>query len=518
MPLISLVCPIYKTEKFLGRAIDSILDQDFQDWELICVCDGYSRKAKEIIGSYNDKRIKIITISHAGACRARNEGAKLATGKYISFFSSDFYATPGMLRTWILTFGEHPEADFIYGGYSFPDRNVYPSEEFDARQLETYNYIDGGFPLKREIWQKYPWDEKIKSLNDWDFWLRIVKAGYKGYYMQNYYSYTAEYPRPGGLSYDSSQHWLERIRQIKLNNNVPLRKICVSSLGAPFHAKKVAKMLDADFIQMPSQKPHEYEMIYLLGFYPSLGEKSAMVFSNAPPNCKKVIHWLGSDIGQLWGLSVKSLKALREAIQEYTTISFVESEAKQKEMAELGFKTEILPLLRDMTIFKREPMPKNFSVAIYMPSINTALYNPILMENIVKNMPDVEFIFYGNSDIKEKVIQKNLSIIGWKEMPEIIRQSSMLLRFTSHDGLPTAPLEFIVSGRFVLTNAEMPYVDKIDGDKDSEEVRKQIVAKIREIKKRAEKGQTGSEEAEQFYRNYLEPEHIKKRLYDLLEK
>lgn len=517
MPKFSLVMPVYKTEKFLAKAIESILDQDLRDWELICVCDGYSRKANEIIRSFKDERIRDLTITHGGACKARNEGAKLSKGTYISFFSSDFQAIPGMLRTWEREFESHPEADFIYGGYYFPDKKCYPSEGFDPRQLETYNYIDGGFPLKRGLWEKYPWDEKIKSLNDWDFWLRIVKAGHKGYYMPNYYSYIAEYPREGGLSQDSSQHWIERVKQIKLNNGIPIRDICVSSLGASFFGKNVAKLLDADFHTMPSFKPHEYKMIYLLGYYVQQANEHARVFLGASPNCKKVIHWLGTDILQLASLQFKVLKQLREAFVGAGIIMFCESEAKQKELDEMGIKTEVLPVLRDTSKFLPKPLPKDFAVAVYLPEFNRNNYNGILMENIVKNMPDVMFYFYGDRRPTAKPPYKNIEVLGWRDINEIIDKCSCLLRFTYHDGLPTAPMEFLMSNRYVVTNAEMPYVEKIDGVLDAEGARKQIIEKIRDIKRRIKKGEQPDPKWGEYYREYLNPEKIKKRLLDVIK-
>ena len=83
-PTFSLCMPVYKTERFLKRAIDSILDQDFDDWELICCIDGPSKRAENIINKYDDSRIRSLTIEHAGACAARNAAARESKGKYLS--------------------------------------------------------------------------------------------------------------------------------------------------------------------------------------------------------------------------------------------------------------------------------------------------------------------------------------------------------------------------------------------------------------------------------------------------
>ena len=517
MSKMSFVMPLYKTEQFLARAIESLLDQDVEDWELIIVADGISKKGPQIVQQYKDKRISYITIPHGGACSARNEGAKYATGEYISFFSSDFQAVPGMLRTWLLEFDKHPEVDFIYGPYKFPNNQAYNSEPFDLRQLETYNYIDGGFPLKREVFEKHRWDEDLKSLNDWDFWLGIVKAGHKGHFMDAYYSYIAELPREGGLSHDSSKNWLERVAYIRKKNKIANRKICVSSLGSPFFGKQTATLLDADFNVMPSYKPHSYKAVYLLGFYPGSAGQHARVFINTEnTGCKRIIHWLGSDIYGLTQMKYSNLKALRDALNKDINHQFCESEVQKKELTDMGFKVEVLPLIRDFTKFKRKPLPKGFSVAIYMPQNNATNYHPVLMENIVKNMPDVQFYMYGDRRMGKDQSHKNIQFMGWCDIGELIDKCSVLLRYTHHDGLPTAPMEFLVSGRYVITNAEMPHVEKLDNHVDEEGVRKQIIEKIRELKKRVKGGEQPCPKAERYYRKYVDKDKIKKQLYGIL--
>ena len=152
-----------------------------------------------------------------------------------------------------------------------------------------------------------------------------------------------------------------------------------------------------------------------------------------------------------------------------------------------------------------------------MPGINGQLYNQVLMENIVKNMPDVQFYFFGNkAPTQIPKPYKNLEVLGWVDPMEVIKKSTALLRFTQHDGLPTSPMEFSMAGRFVLTNAEMPYVEKIEGYVDVEGKRKEIIEQIRALKKRVKNGEKPDPKAGEYYREYLNPDKIKARLYGLL--
>jgi hypothetical protein len=210
------------------------------------------------------------------------------------------------------------------------------------------------------------------------------------------------------------------------------------------------------------------------------------------------------------------LKKMVQALNESTTIMFAESEAKQKELAEIGIKAEVLPVLRDISKFNPKPLPKDFAVGIYFPSVNLANYHPILMENIVKNMPDVKFYLYGERGAKAQV-RKNAEITGWVDMDRIIDKCSVLLRYTVHDGLPTAPMEFLMSNRYVITNADMPFVEKIEGNEDTEGMRKIIIEKIRAIRKEIKNGKTPNPEGVEYYKNYLNPGKIKERIYSLIK-
>ena len=91
MPLLSIIIPIYNSSKFLNRCLDSIINQKFEDWELILVNDGSTDNSLEICNQYakKDYRIKIIDKKNEGAGPTRTAGIAVATGKYIAFPDSD---------------------------------------------------------------------------------------------------------------------------------------------------------------------------------------------------------------------------------------------------------------------------------------------------------------------------------------------------------------------------------------------------------------------------------------------
>ena len=94
MPLISVIMPVYNTSQYLRRSIESVLNQTFKDFELICINDGSTDNSLQILEEYaiTDSRIKIINQENKGQSVARNKGIEKANGNYIMFLDSDdFY-------------------------------------------------------------------------------------------------------------------------------------------------------------------------------------------------------------------------------------------------------------------------------------------------------------------------------------------------------------------------------------------------------------------------------------------
>ena len=89
--LISIIVPVYNTEKTFNRCVDSILNQTFQDWELLLIDDGSTDRSGELCDEYaaKDQRIKVFHKENEGVSVARNLGIKESTGEYITFIDAD---------------------------------------------------------------------------------------------------------------------------------------------------------------------------------------------------------------------------------------------------------------------------------------------------------------------------------------------------------------------------------------------------------------------------------------------
>ena len=101
MPKVSIIVPVYNTQKYIEKCLNSLLNQTFKDVEIILVNDGSKDNSETIIKKYIENfadKIKYISKENEGLSKARNDGAKLATGEYIMFVDSDDYIANDLIE------------------------------------------------------------------------------------------------------------------------------------------------------------------------------------------------------------------------------------------------------------------------------------------------------------------------------------------------------------------------------------------------------------------------------------
>ena len=97
--LISLILPVYNAEKYLSACIESIIEQSFENWELIVIDDGSEDSSPKICNTFaaRDSRIKILNQENKGVSAARKVGLEMAHGEYIAFVDADDWIAPDWL-------------------------------------------------------------------------------------------------------------------------------------------------------------------------------------------------------------------------------------------------------------------------------------------------------------------------------------------------------------------------------------------------------------------------------------
>ena len=154
-PLLSIIVPVYNSEKYLARCLDSILAQTFKDFECIIVDDDSADQSRAICDEYarRDGRIQVLHKKNEGVSAARNNGIQAACGAYIAFVDSDDTIHPEMYERMYaaITTGKN---DFVCCGYSHKGKNYsLPNNYFNGSQAEiVYTLEKAG--LFGTIWNK----------------------------------------------------------------------------------------------------------------------------------------------------------------------------------------------------------------------------------------------------------------------------------------------------------------------------------------------------------------------------
>lgn len=135
-PLISIIMPVYNVEKYISRAIESVLNQSFDDFEFLIVVDGSPDNSEEISMRYakKDSRIKVLVKENGGVSSARNYGLNKARGQYIYFIDSDDWVAPSLLEE-NLELLKYKDSDLVVFGFFNIKDNVNRSEFFVEDQL-----------------------------------------------------------------------------------------------------------------------------------------------------------------------------------------------------------------------------------------------------------------------------------------------------------------------------------------------------------------------------------------------
>lgn len=195
-PLISVVIPVYNVERFIKTCLDSVLQQSYENLEVLVVDDGGPDQSISIVEQYNDQRLRIIRQENRGLAGARNTGIREARGDFIALLDSDDFWSADKVEKHVAVMLANPRCGVSFSASMFVDENgkslnrlqePFNKQNFNSAQIFCRNPIgNGSVPMiTRSVFDQIAFknaglehiqyfDESLRQSEDIDCWVRIA--------------------------------------------------------------------------------------------------------------------------------------------------------------------------------------------------------------------------------------------------------------------------------------------------------------------------------------------------------
>lgn len=178
IPKLSIIIPCFNAERTLESTLQSVLDQDFQDWEVIIVNDGSIDNTEEIALRWaaKDARFFYFVKPNEGLGKTRNYGIKQAKGTYILPLDADNQLLRDFAQEAIAVLENDKNIGVVHGHaeYFGEKSGTWHIEKYNFAKILTNNYIDACAVYRKELWTKvggYDVNMPFQGHEDWEIWL-----------------------------------------------------------------------------------------------------------------------------------------------------------------------------------------------------------------------------------------------------------------------------------------------------------------------------------------------------------
>ena len=227
-PTISVIMPCYNQAKYMSEALQSLLDQDYPDWECIIVNDGSPDNTEEVAKAWveKDKRFKYFWKANSGVCDTRNYGVSQASGEYLVPLDGDDRLGSYYFSEAIKTFNNNPNIKLIYSDtILFGDKNERViNPEFVFKKMITENQIHNSAIFKKaDFLEAGGYNlNMFDGIEDWDFYLSLIKPDDEVVKLNafHYYYRIKEVSRSMRIFHESEKNDAMLLQMFK--NHIPL--------------------------------------------------------------------------------------------------------------------------------------------------------------------------------------------------------------------------------------------------------------------------------------------------------
>lgn len=187
-PYFSILLCVYNGEEFIANAVNSLLEQEFSDWELVVVNDGSTDSTENILQEYSkkDSRVKVFSKENTGLTHSLNYGLGFCNGQWIVRHDADDTSTPNRLSE-IYRVVTTNNYEFVYSQSYFKcekNTRIQPSfiyeHSFNCNILKYGNHIiHGSIAIKKELIELVKYDQSFLVAQDFNLYARLSKLGIK---------------------------------------------------------------------------------------------------------------------------------------------------------------------------------------------------------------------------------------------------------------------------------------------------------------------------------------------------
>lgn len=189
-PILSIIIPCFNSEATLESTLESVLNQNFQDWEAIIINDGSTDSTEKIALKWvnRDNRFNYFSKQNEGLGKTRNYGILRAKGNYILPLDSDNQLMKDFAQNAIDVFDRNSEVGVVYGDAEyFGERNgLWKVDQYDFKKILAGNYIDACAIYRKKKWVEVGgYDENMpyQGHEDWEFWIALGVLNVEFYHL-----------------------------------------------------------------------------------------------------------------------------------------------------------------------------------------------------------------------------------------------------------------------------------------------------------------------------------------------
>jgi glycosyltransferase involved in cell wall biosynthesis len=183
--MFSIVIPLYNKELSIESTIQSVLDQSYQDFEIVIINDGSTDKSVKIIEGFNDERIRLIHQKNQGVSAARNKGIEEAKSEWIALLDADDLWKSDHLGTFVNLIGKYPNHLFFASSfeYSTPRESIinrpgvedYEIEDYFKESLTEHLVCTDVVVINKKCFEAEKYNDDFVRGEDIDLWARLAR-------------------------------------------------------------------------------------------------------------------------------------------------------------------------------------------------------------------------------------------------------------------------------------------------------------------------------------------------------